>query len=436
MTPTPKPKSYFFDGSIGGYQERTPTSVDKMWIYPTMRRGGRMIYAFDVTARPGSSTQPTLMWKFGCGDSGCATGASGESNIGQTWSTPVLIRVEGRTTPLAVFGAGYDTCEDDDDANTACAVVTRGRGLYAMNAQYGPGVADDYHFFALDSTAGRFVADMAAVDVNGDGYTDVIYAADTRGNLWRLNTSDPANGFKGYAKPSDWPVQKIAIVAEWGGSTAERRKFMYAPSVVVLGTQTTVLLGTGDREKPSSSSPAAQVRNRFYGFFDDVTVTTGITAVAGYGSPVQLMNVTGLDGASVAPPSLASYKGWFMNLSTAAEPYEQVVTTPLTIAGVTYFSTFQAKDVAGSSTCLGTARAYQVDFQTGTKLPGLSLVTDFISEGIPPSPVGGVVSIDGKNVPFLIGGPGASPLQPTKVVPKVKPSRKPVYRYQRIDRGA
>ena len=102
---------------------------------------------------------------------------------------------------------------------------------------------------------------------------------------------------------------------------------------------------------------------------------------------------------------------------------------------MTYFSTFQAKDVKGSATCLGTARAYQVDFQTGTELPGLSLVTDFISEGIPPSPVGGVVSIDGKSVPFLIGGPGASPLAPTKIVPKVKPNRKPVYRYQRIDRA-
>ena len=55
LTPTPQPKSYFFDGSIGGYQERNGNAVDKMWIYPSMRRGGRMVYAFDVTARPGKS---------------------------------------------------------------------------------------------------------------------------------------------------------------------------------------------------------------------------------------------------------------------------------------------------------------------------------------------------------------------------------------------
>ena len=54
FTPAPQPKSYFFDGSIGGYQERTATSVNKLWIYPTMRRGGRSVYAFDVTNRPGA----------------------------------------------------------------------------------------------------------------------------------------------------------------------------------------------------------------------------------------------------------------------------------------------------------------------------------------------------------------------------------------------
>ena len=128
-----------------------------------------------------------------------------------------------------------------------------------------------------------------------------------------------------------------------------------------------------------------------------------------------------------------------MYLSSGSANYEQVVTTPLTIAGVTYFSTFQvtenAVSDAGTAQCasLGTGRAYQIDFQTGTKVAGLPLVTTFVGQGIPPSPVGGVVSIDGVPTPFLIGGTGPTVLSPTKVVPKVKPNRKPVYRYQRID---
>ena len=46
MSPAPLPKNYYFDGSIGVYQN---SDSSKVWIYPTMRRGGRMVYALDVT---------------------------------------------------------------------------------------------------------------------------------------------------------------------------------------------------------------------------------------------------------------------------------------------------------------------------------------------------------------------------------------------------
>ena len=425
LKPTPTPKTYFFDGAIGGYQERSGASVGKLWIYPSMRRGGNLVYAFDVTSKPSASSQPTLMWKYGPSDN---------INMGQSWSTPLAIRVKGHSTPLVVFGAGYDACEDNDDPNTACASVTRGRGIAIMNAQSGPAASAEYRFIDPGPTAGRFVADMTVVDIDGDGYVDVIYAVDTRGNVWRINTSKPKDGFSAYLSVNDWPIQKVANVGEWGTSTSERRKFMYAPSAVVLGSQVTVLVGTGDREKPSSTSNAALVLNRFYGIRDDISVTSGITPVMGYGaSPPKLYNVTGL--STLDPLALAAYQGWFMNLSTTATPYEQVVTTPLTIAGVTYFSTYQAKPNANISSCpnLGTARAYQIDFQTGTRLPDRPLTQTFLSQGIPPSPVGGLVSINGKTVPFVIGGAAPTVLTPTKIVPKVKPNRKPVYRYQRID---
>lgn len=437
-TPARQPKQYFFDGSIGGYQERTSGSVSAVWIYPTMRRGGNVVYAFDVTQKPGTGTsQPTLLWKFGTGAN------TGEANMGQSWSTPVAIRVKGTSIPLVVFGGGYDDCEDGEDANAACATVTKGKGIYVMGAQNGPTGA--YRFFGdgsgLDSTAGRFAADMTTVDVNGDGYIDAIYAVDTRGNVWRINTSDPAKGFDGYTNGvADWQVFKVATVADWG-TTAEKRKLMYAPGVVVLGTQVTILVGSGDREKPLSGSAAALVNNRFYGIRDDVATVGSITSVAGYGAAsigtdlTDLVNVTGK--STVDLTAIEAKKGWFMELSSASTPYEQVVTTPLTIGGVTYFSTYQAKTGdSGSCTNLGTGRGYQIDFQTGIQKPnnaGELLPTTFITPGIPPSPVGGVVSIDGKTKAFCIGCPNPSPVAPKEIVPDVKKNRKPVYRYQRID---
>src|SRR5207248_3091987 len=69
----PLPHNYFFDGSIGAYQSASGSNV---WIFPAMRRGGRMIYAFNVT----SPTSPSFMWKKGCpnlgDDAGCSPGFS------------------------------------------------------------------------------------------------------------------------------------------------------------------------------------------------------------------------------------------------------------------------------------------------------------------------------------------------------------------------
>src|SRR6185437_190006 len=124
ITPAPVPKDYFFDGSIGLYEGAlgsggTPSAV---WIYPTMRRGGRMIYALDVTS-PGS---PKFLWKFGCpsltNDTGCGvvsatsgvtstsgTTATDAAKIGETWSTPaVAASVLGYSKPVVIVGGGYD----------------------------------------------------------------------------------------------------------------------------------------------------------------------------------------------------------------------------------------------------------------------------------------------------------------------------------------
>jgi len=75
----PVKKDYFFDGSTGVYQD---ASSSKVWIYPTMRRGGRIIYSLDVS----NVAEPSFKWKVGCpelnSDAGCTPGMSG---IGQTW---------------------------------------------------------------------------------------------------------------------------------------------------------------------------------------------------------------------------------------------------------------------------------------------------------------------------------------------------------------
>ena len=103
-SPTPTPRGYFFDGSIGIYQDATNSNV---WIYPTMRRGGRMLYAFNVSD---PAVAPTLKWKFGCDANGNCTSptSGGADNIGQTWSIPNVAKVRNGVTPKIsiVMGGG------------------------------------------------------------------------------------------------------------------------------------------------------------------------------------------------------------------------------------------------------------------------------------------------------------------------------------------
>src|SRR3546814_18813145 len=76
------PKDYFFDGSTGVYQNANNSSV---MIFPTMRRGGRKVYAFNVT----NQRSPLYSWSKGCTnaptDTVCEPGSCG---IGQPCEIP------------------------------------------------------------------------------------------------------------------------------------------------------------------------------------------------------------------------------------------------------------------------------------------------------------------------------------------------------------
>lgn len=456
--PPARPKDYFFDGSIGAYQERRDGAVSRVYLYPTMRRGGRMVYAFNASSRPRAGTAsslPTLMWKFGCpnldNDTGCTSGATA---IGQTWSTPRVIRVRGHDALYLVFGGGYDRCEDSE----TCTNTSKGRGLFIVHAETGA-LVTFIDLAAKSDDAGRVVADVVPVDVSGDGHADVLYAVDTRGNVWRTNLSDPSTETPYTGHPAsawDSRTYRIAKVADWD-DTGRRRKFQYAPDVVVLGGTANLFVGTGDREKPLPGSAATRVKNRFYAIRDNY-------AEGAYGTPAaptliddsedcdasgdatldagcQLLNVSTVSSSLDYNTALSNpqTRGWVMDLSAGEPPYEQVVTTPVVAGGVVYFSTFQA-NAEDSNSCsnLGRARGYAVDFLTGGLRRGdTDRAVEFVGGGFPPSPVAGIVQIGDRRVPIILGGRqrgSGSALEGGKIPIDVNSIRRKVYRYEKIDR--
>ncbi|HWJ94830.1 MAG TPA: PilC/PilY family type IV pilus protein, partial [Telluria sp.] len=428
VSPTPEPKSYFFDGSAGLFQ--TADSA-KVWVYAGMRRGGRRIYAFDVT----HPDAPVYKWRAGCpnldNDDGCSADMSG---VGQTWSTPNVALIKGysTSTPVVVIGGGYDSCEDADTTSPACG-GRKGGFVYILDGFTGAVVRK----FETDRAV---AADVAMVDVDNDGSPDYAYAVDTGGSIYRIDfINNPEQ--RATLASAGWTKRKVAATS--GGY----RKFLFAPALLASGSKVYVALGSGDREHPLQSQYPydRNVTNRFYVYKDDLAAPAD-TAAYNLDAMEDYTNQDSCSTPQVLPNS--SLKGWFMDLRAYGRG-EQVVTSALIASGMVTFSTNRPipPSTATCSTSLGEARGYWVNLLNGAGAInvqgtcGGDRSSPFVGGGLPPSPVmASSVPIGDKAVSVIIGavqkgGEGAeastssSSIGPQKHRPVISSKRKRVYRY-------
>ncbi|MBI2312007.1 MAG: hypothetical protein HYU77_05835 [Betaproteobacteria bacterium] len=407
VTPTissSNPKSYFVDGPLSIYSrdienpddgrfETSPgnqATGDLVYLYMGMRRGGRFVYALDVS----SPDAPTFLWKKD-------NTSTGYFELGQSWSElkPVNIRKvnPSGTNSALIFGLGYDPTANDASPQLT---ATMGRGVMVVDAwtgvpiwQAGPRDPSDtaqvpvgtpgVYKQVVDMTC-SIPADVTVFDSDSDagGFVDRIYAGDTCGNVWRINIDD--------ADPANWTVGKLAAI---GGSGASERKFLFAPDVVFATGYDAVLLGTGDREHPFDTT----VANRFYMFKDD----HALNATPGSAIGESIMCNANDPGFASCMTDIAK-KGWFLPLSSG----EKVVGGSTTLAGATFFGTnLPASAAPGVCTSnLGEARLYAVSFKDASPVldlnnSGGALTTSDryavkAGGGFPPTPIPIVTQLD------------------------------------------
>ncbi|MEO7852130.1 MAG: PilC/PilY family type IV pilus protein [Rubrivivax sp.] len=381
-------KGYGMDGPTGVYARYASggTSVSKAIIYPTMRRGGRGVFAFDVS----SKTAPTFLWQI--------TGGSGSyGQLAQTWSMPkpVVFSSATVTAPILLMGGGYDPAED---LNSSSGI---GNVVYVINGETGARIA------AL-ATDYSVPADVTVVDVNGDGEPDRAYAADVRGNLYRIDF--PTAG--SMLDSASWSGVSAVKIAALGG------KVFFAPDAVATKSFVAVLVGTGDREKPLMVSSA----DNFFLVKDTVGAARATPLLKS-----DLTRVAKIDNTTMAPTLLAGSandpEGCYLELATNGE---KVVNAPFTIAGATYFGTNRPKPASSTSCSADLGEAYAYKFPLFCGVPAKP--TQIIGGGLPPSPVGGIVTINVNGVdvkmPFIIGsGEGGSSFKPGEPKPPIPPIR-------------
>jgi Tfp pilus tip-associated adhesin PilY1 len=451
-----EPKSYFFDGSTGVFQTEDNS---KIWIYPTLRRGGNRLYGLDVT----NQTMPVYMWSAGCDGTACGDGAGAFSDefkaMGQTWALPNVAFIKGYcgasacvddTTPrkpVIVLAGGYDACEDQNTWTPSCSGTT-GAGVYVLDAETGT-LIRHFDFSALTGFAARSVtADVALIDVDSDERVDYGYAVDTGGNIYRFDFIEDPVSKTAIDDPTKWPYSRVAF------TNGQGRKFLFPPALVqVTASKIYLAIGTGDREHPlrthypyedrngDKDTTDGGVVNRFYVFKDDLTNVDATSELdLDGGTMSDYTKGSDCSTAPVLPTSVAD--GWFIDLTEQGKG-EQVVTSAVVAAGFVFFSTNRPTETAETvcTSSLGEARGYFMNLLNSSGAIGVAGAcggtrsSTFVGGGLPPSPVLATVPIDGELRTVVIGavqktGEPSSPIQSQRVRPPIASDRKPIYWYK------
>lgn len=486
LTPTPTKRDFFWDGVISSNSAATnldPTLMSgKRIIYAAMRRGGRAMYALDVTNPAGNTNPasfvPTFAWKV-------SDQVAGFTELGQTWSEPRVVVVKaasGTKRPILVMGGGYDPSQDDLPPGSVRTSGNIGRGVYIIDPETGP--AGGY-VRLRPSGAGlteySIPADVTPVDTDNDGYIDRIYAVDSGGNVLRW-TWNPSVG-----NPFDLSAWTFKWIAKLEGTGAEARKFLSRMTFMRVSYKTkpgyALLFGSGDREKPlanfrvddSTSPPTCQPMalecNALYpsgyfgtaitdGFFavydiDDIPLSG---AVPEFQYPLTISNLQPIVGP-VGDQTVTAYspdlnkQGWYLaflnneiKLVRSGTTYsctrgeEKIVDLPVFSGGYVRFATNSPQfPDAQSGVCqnLGQAREYAINPLTGLAsgvsdgdVFNINAFSEAIEGGgLPPSITSGVVQIGERFVKFDTRGAGGTSRDPVNA-----PSRRnKVYWHYRAD---
>lgn len=381
-------KPYFADGAVSIYQkdanndERiTAADNDKVWLFVGMRRGGRLIYALDVS----DPDDPRFMWKID-NETTDTSGTKNFEKLGQSWSAarPTVLSINGGN-PVLVFGGGYDPANEDPDP--AGSSNDMGQGIYIVDAATGRFIKHMTH-----PDMGAIPADLTLLDRDGDGRADRIYAPDTKGNVWRVDLAD--------SNMANWTLLKIGY---FGGTGADGRKFLNKVDVVFGKDYDAVLVGSGDREHPFLTN----IVDRFYMLKDSFRGTTGGLFCGSGTTKVTCTHehLTDVTSNSFQGQSLPSGShGWYLTFATG----EKLVSSPITVFGTVIFGTNRPTPTVSGSTCgnLGEARLYQISFENAGAVSDLN-ADGYVDArdrnkvipggGFPPSAVWSRTNLGGKN---------------------------------------
>jgi type IV pilus assembly protein PilY1 len=214
---------------------------------------------------------------------------------------------------------------------------------------------------------------VAVLDSDGNGVHDRFYVGDTGGNVWRGDIAG--------TDTSDWKLSLLAVLGRHSVLTPAKiddRRFHHRPDVVQgvddSGPYDAVIIGSGDRPDPLDKGGV--VYNWMYMIKDrNIAPNSGVDVAYG---PSSFGDVTSACIDIDVPCTADLSNGWRLQLAATGE---KSLSTPITIGGTIFFTTYLPPGAGLSLTCApseGTGRIYAVrlsdaaavrDYDTSTDEP-------------------------------------------------------------------
>ena len=364
---------------------------DKVWLFTGLRGGGKAYYALNIS----NPDFPSLMWRLD-------KNSAGFGKLGETWSIPEVAFIPGHHItdasgkiiykPVLILSGGYAQAKSYLGQG---AEDSEGLGVYIVDAETG---ALLFSFTPDESSAtNKQVAGMvysmpgsvSVLDSDGDGISDRIYAGDTGGQIWRID-------LKGTDK-AKWTAIKFASLgnAHLSGTAKkleDDRRFFTQPVLVRTinkgwkydGTNylyserpfDAVLIGSGDRNRPSSESTTQNVyvmlrdynvNPTLFGIDPDTDESPSVITLEDL-YDVTSDPFTGLNEEQMVntTKALTSKLGWKFWLN---ESGEKSMGAGLVLQGKLYFTSFlpQVQDFQQCTIqSIGAMRQYMIDMHYGT----------------------------------------------------------------------
>ena len=337
---------------------------------------------------------PTVLWEItdtGDLDAAGSPGA-GYPDMGETWSKAAMGRVKVCTAScgtsgavnedhyVAIFGGGFDRERKNRRGNWLYMVdVETGKTLYRANSSCG---GDPVVSGCTPTYFGSIPSGPTAVDFDGDGYLDLVYVGDLKGQLWRVDltalrkvASPPGGRFRNQLDLASGSGAPFLFFQAGPASLPNAGAFYpvyFRPEAINLGFNVGgraalgIAFGTGDRDDILAKLDPTSLTypQRFYYVVDaGNTVTRTESDLLDIASP------------TAAAASTVPAKGWMLELING----ERVVGDTLTASGIIRFPAFNPTSTASAgdacsnvskcSSAAGTSRLYQVLYTNGNAYP-------------------------------------------------------------------